>query len=384
MNMDQRIESRIESMDLELQIESLRAQLHEAEELRHAISHGQVDAFVVGPSEDSKRVLMLSGAYARYRQLVEEMQQGAVTVSRSGEIMFANQAFAAMLGLAPIDIFRVPLTRYLTAADAGDTEMLLQSHPGKAEIKATLRAPNGKQRPVRVALITASDEFNTLLVTERDEHEDEAGATVDAIRNGSVDALVIGGEQVVMLDSAQRFYQAAVDRMHQGVVIVGAQGSIAYANQRMATLLGTSRERLVGTSLLKLAYNGDEPSLASVLNARNGASAQAEVRLRRANNELVSTLVTVTAIADSQKMCLVSDLSLQKRHEATDERTRKFLGMMAHEFRNILGPIRNAVEVLKLREGLDDECRKLVDVVDRQSSRLLALVEDLRSVNPRE
>ena len=384
MNMDQRIESRIESMDLELQIESLRAQLHEAEELRHAISHGQVDAFVVGPSEDSKRVLMLSGAYARYRQLVEEMQQGAVTVSRSGEIMFANQAFAAMLGLAPIDIFRVPLTRYLTAADAGDTDMLLQPHPGKAEIKATLRAPNGKQRPVRIALITASDEFNTLLVTERDEHEDEAGATVDAIRNGSVDALVIGGEQVVMLDSAQRFYQAAVDRMHQGVVIVGAQGSIAYANQRMATLLGTSRERLVGTSLLKLAYNGDEPSLASVLNARNGASAQAEVRLRRANNELVSTLVTVTAIADSQKMCLVSDLSLQKRHEATDERTRKFLAMMAHEFRNILGPIRNSVEVLKLREGLDDECRRLVDVVDRQSARLLALVEDLRSVNPKE
>jgi hypothetical protein len=43
--------------------------------------------------------------------------------------------------------------------------------------------------------------------------------------------------------------------------------------------------------------------------------------------------------------------------------------MMAHEFRNILGPIRNSVEALRLREGLDDECRKLVDVVDRQSSR---------------
>jgi PAS domain S-box-containing protein len=381
MNMDQRIEP----MDLELQIESLRAQLHEAEELRHAISHGQVDAFVVGPSEDSKRVLMLSGAYARYRQLVEEMQQGAVTVSRSGEIMFANQAFAAMLGLAPIDIFRVPLTRYLTA-DAGDTDMLLQSHPGKAEIKATLRAPNGKQRPVRIALITASDEFNTLLVTERDEKDDEAGATVDAIRNGSVDALVIGGEQVVMLDSAQRFYQAAVDRMQQGVVIVDAKGNITYANQRMASLLGTPRERLPGTSLRKLARNGDDASLASLLNANAGlaSSAQAEVRLRRADNEYVTTLVTVTAIADSQKMCLVSDLSLQKRHEATDERTRKFLGMMAHEFRNILGPIRNSVEVLKLREGLDDESRRLIDVVDRQSSRLLALVEDLRSVNPKE
>jgi len=383
MNMDQRIEP----MDLELQIESLRAQLHEAEELRHAISHGQVDAFVVGPTDDSKRVLMLSGAYARYRQLVEEMRQGAVTVSRAGEIMFANQAFAGMVGLAPIDIFRVPLTRYLAAADAGEAAMLLRPHPDRAEIKATLRAPSGRQRPVRIALISASDEFNTLLVTERDEKDekdDEAGATVDAIRTGAVDALVVAGEQVVMLDSAQRFYQAAVDRMQQGVVIVGMQGTIAYANQRMAALLGVPRERLPGTSLLKLARNGDEASLASVLISTSGASAQAEVRLRRADNEYVTTLITVTAIADGQKMCLVSDLSLQKRHEAADERSRKFLGMMAHEFRNILGPIRNAVEILKQRKDLDQECRKVVDVVDRQSARLVALVDDLRRVNPRE
>jgi PAS domain S-box-containing protein len=237
---------------------------------------------------------------------------------------------------------------------------------------------------VRLNFVSANDEFVTLLVTERDEAEEEAGATVEAIRTGAVDALVIGGEQVVMLDSAQRFYQAAVDRMQQGVVILGPQGTIAYANQRMASLLGMPRERLSGLSLLKLARNGDEASLASVLNARHGASAQAEVRLRRADNEYVTTQVTVTAIADGQKMCLVSDLSLQKRHEAADERTRKFLGMMAHEFRNILGPIRNSVEALKHREGLDEEASKLVEVVDRQSARLLALVEDLRSVNPKE
>jgi len=376
----------VNTYEIENQIESLRQQLQEAEELRHAISNGQVDAFVVGTTDDSKRVLMLSGAYARYRQLVEEMQQGAVTVSRTGEIIFANQAFAAMLGLAPIDIFRVPLARYLATSDAAEATMLLQPHAGKAEIKATLRAPSGRQRPVRIALISASDEFNTLLVTERDEEVDEAGATIDAIRNGAVDALVIGGEQVVMLDSAQRFYQAAVDRMQQGVVIVDGKGNISYANQRMAALLGTPRERLLGTSLRARARNGDDESLATLLrtSAGQGSSAQAEVRLRRADKEYVSTLITVTAIADSQKMCLVSDLSLQKRHEATDERTRKFLGMMAHEFRNILGPIRNSVEALKLRPDLDAECRKLVDVVDRQSARLVGLVDDLRSINPND
>jgi PAS domain S-box-containing protein len=374
----------LDSLQLEGEIESLRQRLQEAEDLRDAITQGRVDAFVVGPTDDSKRVLMLSGAYARYRQLVEEMQQGAVTVSRSGEIMFANHAFTAMVGLAPMDMFRVPLTRYLASNGTGDPATLLQPHPGKAEIKTALRGADGRQMPVRISLVSANDDFVTLLVTERDESEDEAGATVEAIRTGAVDALVIGGEQVVMLDSAQRFYQAAVDRMQQGVVIVGAQGTIAYANQRMAALLGMQRERLAGTSLPKLVRNGDEAKIGAVLNARQGASAQCEVRLRRADGEFVTTLVTVTAIADGQKMCLVSDLSLQKRHEATDERTRKFLGMMAHEFRNILGPIRNSVEFLKRREGLDEECRKMVEVVDRQSARLLALVEDLRSVNPKE
>jgi PAS domain S-box-containing protein len=374
----------IAPLELENQIELLRQQLQEAEELRHAISHGTVDAFVVGPTDDSKRVLMLSGAYARYRQLVEDMQQGAVTVSQSGEIMFANYAFAEMVGLAPIDLFRVPLTRYLAPGDAASAGALLEPRAGKAGIKATLKGTNGKPHAVRISLVSANDDFVTLLVTPRDPEEDEAGETVEAIRAGAVDAVVVGGEQVVMLDSAQRFYHAAVERMQQGVVIVGAISEIVYVNQRMAALLGVPRERLVGTWFLAFAHNGDEAILKSVLTARQGSSAQAEVRLRRADNEFVTTLVTVTAIADGQKMCLVSDLSLQKRHEAADERTRKFLGTIAHEFRNILSPIRNSVEFLKRQDAIDAECMKMVEVVDRQSARLLALVEDLRRINPSE
>src|SRR5688572_10697237 len=220
----------IDTFELERQIESLREHLRDAEELPRAISLGEVDAFVVGPSDDNKRVLMLSGAYARYRQLVEEMQQGAVTVNQSGEIMFANRAFATLVGLAPIDLFRVPLTRYHSPAGNGDAPALLRPGGAKPDIKARLIPANGNAIAVRVSLVTANDDFITLLVTERDVTYDEADATVEAIRTGAVDALVVGGEQVVMLDSAQRFYQAAVDRMQQGVVIVSAHGEIAYAN----------------------------------------------------------------------------------------------------------------------------------------------------------
>ena len=373
-----------EELALEQQIESLRHQLQEAEELRHAISRGEVDAFVVGPSDDSKRVLMLSGAFGRYRQLVEEMQQGALTIARSGEIMFANHAFAAMVGLAPADVFRTPLTRYIVPGQNGDAATLLQPSAGKAEIKAVLNGAAGRQLPVRIALVTGNEDFVTLLVTERDTQDEEADATVEAIRTGAVDALVVGGEQVVMLDSAQRFYQAAVDRMQQGVVIIGPATEVTYVNQRMAEILGAQRERLNGVHLTTFAHPADQAKLASLVAARQGSTAQAELRLRRANREYLTTLVTVSAMADGQKMCLVTDLSLQKRHEATDERTRKFLGMMAHEFRNILAPIRTSVDFLLRHDGVDAEGRKMIQIIDRQSARLLSLVEDLRRVNPRE
>jgi PAS domain S-box-containing protein len=376
--------SAVDAAALEREILALRQQLEDAEELRIAISHGQVDAFVVGPSDDAKRVLMLSGAYARYRQLVEDMQQGAVTVSRGGEIMFANHAFADLIGLRPIDLFRVPLQQYVAAPDRESVGALLAPRPGQPDVRATLAARDGGERRVRMSLVSANDDFSTLLVTELSHEEEVAGATVDAIRNGSVDALVIGGDKVVMLDSAQRFYQAAVERMQQGVIILGPQGEIAYANQRMATLLAMHRERLIGLSLRKLAVNGDHTSVQSLLNAHEGASAQAELRLRRSDGQVVTALISVTAMADGQKMCLVSDLGLQRRHEAADERTRKFLGMMAHEFRNILGPVRHSVDFLKRVESLDPECRKMVEIVDRQTTRLQALVEDLRTINPKE
>jgi PAS domain S-box-containing protein len=369
---------------LEQQIESLKQQLEDAEELRHAITMGSVDAFVVGESEDSKRVLLLSGAYARYRQLVEEMQQGALTMSRSGEIMFSNHAFAELIGVRPIDLFRVPLHSYLAPSDRPKLDGLLAPRPGQSEVTATLRARDGAERRVRMSLVSVNDDFITLLVTPLSHDEEVAGATVEAIRNGSVDALVVGGDQVVMLDSAQRFYQAAVERMQQGVVIIGAYGEIAYANQRMSSMLAMGKERLLSMSLEKLVVNGDRGALQSLLEARGGTSSQAQVRLRRSDGQVVTALITVTAMADGQKMCLVSDLSLQKRHEATDERTRKFLGMMAHEFRNILGPVRHSVDYLKRVESLDPESRKMVEIVDRQTQRLLALVEDLRSINPKE
>jgi len=86
----------------EERIAELEARLAEAEETLQAIRTGQVDALVVsGP--DGDQIFALEGADHAYRLLVEEMQEGTVTLNQDGLILYANRQFAAMMK-APVDL----------------------------------------------------------------------------------------------------------------------------------------------------------------------------------------------------------------------------------------------------------------------------------------
>jgi signal transduction histidine kinase len=59
----------------------------------------------------------------------------------------------------------------------------------------------------------------------------------------------------------------------------------------------------------------------------------------------------------------------------------EFLAMLAHELRNPLAPIRNAVQWLRLRCPTDKETRWAQDVIDRQLQHLARLVDDLLDIS---
>ena len=78
------------------ELTSLRNRLAEAEDMLRAIRAGEVDAIVVnGPSQPA--VYTLKGAADPYRLLIEQMSEGALTVSASGVILYCNAAFAQMM-----------------------------------------------------------------------------------------------------------------------------------------------------------------------------------------------------------------------------------------------------------------------------------------------
>jgi PAS domain S-box-containing protein len=62
-------------------------------------------------------------------------------------------------------------------------------------------------------------------------------------------------------------------------------------------------------------------------------------------------------------------------------RKDEFIAMLAHELRNPLAPIRNAVSILQLRPNPDEELRQVGSLIDRQVVQLSRLVDDLLDVS---
>jgi PAS domain S-box-containing protein len=64
-----------------------------------------------------------------------------------------------------------------------------------------------------------------------------------------------------------------------------------------------------------------------------------------------------------------------------DRRKSEFLAVLAHELRNPLAPIRNGVQILRLRASADEMLQRTVDIMDRQISHVVHLVDDLLDVS---
>ncbi len=82
---------------------------------------------------------------------------------------------------------------------------------------------------------------------------------------------------------------------------------------------------------------------------------------------------------------IVTDLTGEKRYQDlqdVDRRKDEFLAMLAHELRNPLAPISNAVQALCLSDpNPESELRQTCDVINRQVQQLAAIVDDLLDVS---
>ena len=80
----------------------------------------------------------------------------------------------------------------------------------------------------------------------------EAEETIEAIRTGEVDAVVVGGpagQQIYTLQNADRPYRVLIEQMQEGAVTLSSDGTVLYCNERFATIVGARRESIIGEGI---------------------------------------------------------------------------------------------------------------------------------------
>lgn len=128
----------------------LAERLAEAEETLRALRDGEVDA-IVAAGPDGDRVYTLKGADESYRIMVEEMAEGALTMTEDGLILFSNSAFAAMLRQPLGRVTGSRLAEHIAERDAALVSALIAGN-GKRKAEVLLAEKGGETRPVSISI----------------------------------------------------------------------------------------------------------------------------------------------------------------------------------------------------------------------------------------
>ncbi len=156
---------------------------------------------------------------------------------------------------------------------------------------------------------------------------DTAEEALRAIQSGEVDALVIYGEEgerIYTLEGADSTYRVMVEKIQEGVATLQPDGMILYANQRLAEMLETPLENLLGSTLLPYLQLQDQKIYQGLLHKGAEGTSRGELTIYLRNGSTIPVLLSMNCVENAGRsgqkgekvICLVaSDLTEQKRQE---------------------------------------------------------------------
>ncbi|MEX2218800.1 MAG: ATP-binding protein [Phycisphaerales bacterium] len=242
---------------------------------------------------------------------------------------------------------------------------------------------------------------------------EEAEATLSAIRNGEVDALVVmgeNGEKVYTLQSAETPYRVLVEAMNEGALTVDPAGTVLFANGCFAAMVGLALERVQGAALEALeSVEGPGAIGEGLRRAAETGSDKRIVSLRREGSGgggAVPALMSARRLPDDPSGCIgvvFTDLTTQRREEAlarAEEEARqnrdiaerraaelarsnadleRFAQIASHDLKEPLRGIANYATFLLEDEAgrMSQDGRGKVETIVRLSKRMHTLLDSL-------
>ena len=189
-----------------------------------------------------------------------------------------------------------------------------------------------------------------------------------------------------MMQLGQELAATLLELSQDAIIIRDAEDRITFWNRGAHEMYGWSADEALSQEINQLL--GTAHGAWETLNSQIETTGfwDGELLQRRKNGTPVlvqcrEVLVRDAAGKRSAVLAIKRDITEQRRAfealKEADRRKDEFLATLAHELRNPLAPIRNAVEIMRLAGNDREAIERSRAVLDRQAQQLARIVEDL-------
>lgn len=171
-------------------------------------------------------------------------------------------------------------------------------------------------------------------------------------------------------------------------------------NKGVKQVLGFDEDEFIGHDILKLIFTPEAqasgiPEIEFSLAALDQSASDDRWMMRKGGVEFWASGITTSIRDDGNRLMgyckVMRDLTSTKKAQddlsevaarlaETDSRKNEFLATLAHELRNPLAPIKNAVQLMGMLK-IDPEIEELRQMMARQVEQLVRLIDDLLDVS---
>ena len=349
-------------------------------------------------AERSRAARALRSSEDRIRRILDTANDAYVGLAADGTICEWNARAEAMFGWSQAE-----------AIGLGVTETIIPPRYRRAHLDGISHLLATGEGPVldRAVEVTA---------LHRDGHEIPVELTVWAVRTGGIYAFNAFIKDVTEREKTAERVRALDERFRRsfddapiGMVMTGLDGRLLEVNRALCAFLGYTEGELLARTCADVTHPDDRAmwDRATELVIDGGVSAHSEeLRYVDANGQDMWVSVTVSVLRDHhgqpmQLVAMVEDIghrraastALRAAFDREEDMVRQlrdldvaktdFVSNVSHELRTPLTSIAGYCEMLGDGDGgeLSAEQARMLEIIERNTRRLLALIEDLLALS---
>jgi PAS domain S-box-containing protein len=336
--------------------------------------------FTARPVDSVNDAQLIDAGSERFAQIVQDIQDYAIfMLDRGGHVMSWNAGAQHIKGYRPDEIIGRHFSTFYSAEDKAsgkpERELVLVEQYGRIEDEGWRIRKDGTKFWANVVITALRG----------------ADGRLRGFAKVTRDLTARRAEEEKLRQSEERFRLMVESVKDYAIFMLDSDGNVATWNTGAMQIKGYRRDEILGRPI-SVFYSADDnaalkPQRELEIAAKFGRIEDEGWRVRK-DGSMFWANVVITAVRDSSGRLLgfakvTRDMSERKRLEELEVSSRRmseFLATLAHELRNPLAPVRNAVSAMQLAPNTDPLLRQCRDVIDRQIGHLTRLVDDLLDI----